>query len=212
MQLLLASASPRRAELLAAAGFRFEVAPVEIDERLLPDEAPEAYVARLARTKARVAATRHPDRVVLAADTAVIAEDDEVLGKPGDDRQAAGMLARLAGRLHTVMTGVTIRAGVREATTVERTLVAFLPMTADEIAWYVATGEGRDKAGGYGIQGLASRFVDRIEGSYGSVVGLPIPAVCRLLREVGAGDLLARPPAEAGPSGGVGKPTTADKC
>lgn len=192
VQLLLASASPRRRALLAAAGFRFDVAAVDVDERLLADEAPDAYVARLARSKARAASIGYPDHVVVAADTTVVADTEEVLGKPLDADQAAAMLRRLAGRLHTVLTGVTVRAGRREATAVDRTRVTFLPLSNEEIVWYVAGGEWHDKAGGYGIQGLASRFVARIDGSYGNVVGLPIPVVCRLLSEVGADEILRR--------------------
>ena len=185
MRLILASASPRRAELLAAAGFTFDIEAVEVDERPLPDEDPSACTLRLAREKAAAVAARHPDAVVIGADTVVVS-NGEILGKPADDRRAAEMLARLSASRHEVVTGVTIAASGREVSAVERTLVWFLPMTAEEITWYVASGEPRDKAGAYAVQGLASRFVERIEGSYSNVVGLPVARVCQLLRLVEA--------------------------
>ncbi len=197
MHLLLASASPRRAELLTAAGFRFDVRPVDLDESRLAGETPEIYVRRLAGAKAR-AADGHPGMVVLGADTVVVVED-EPLGKPADDRQAAAMLARLSGRRHTVLTGLAVRFGDRVAEAVEQTEVSFLPMSPTEIAWYVATGEGRDKAGAYAIQGFASRFIDRIDGSYSNVVGLPVSTFCALLREAGAAALLTAEPVSQAP-------------
>jgi septum formation protein len=180
--LILASASPRRAELLAAAGFVFEVAPQEVDEAVRVGETPEAYVVRVAWEKVH-SACRKSGSVVLGADTAVVI-DGEVLGKPRDDRDAADMLKRLSGRTHDVLTGVAV-GGDQLLSDVARTAVRFLPLTDEEIAWYVASGEPRDKAGAYAIQGLASRFVDHIEGSYSNVVGLPIALVCRLLRRLG---------------------------
>ncbi|MBE3071750.1 MAG: septum formation protein Maf [Acidobacteria bacterium] len=181
MRLLLASASPRRADLLASAGFVFGIEPVEIDERPLPGEDPSACALRLAGEKAAAAARRHPDAVVVGADTIVVI-DGLILGKPSDDGQAGEMLGRLSGRCHEVITGVSIHAGGRDVSAVERTLVWFLPMTAAEIAWYVESGEPRDKAGAYAVQGLASRFIDRIEGSYSNIVGLPVARVYQLLR------------------------------
>ena len=123
-------------------------------------------------------------RTFVGADTTVVL-GDEILGKPRDDDDAALMLRRLSGRRHRVMTGVSLRRGSREAGTVETTMVEFVALSEDDIAWYVASGEGRDKAGGYAIQGLASRFVSRIDGSYSNVVGLPIHTVFELLRELG---------------------------
>ena len=184
VRLLLASRSPRRAELLAAAGFEFEVAPAEIDETQLPDEPPRAYVARLADAKAAFVADRHPGRVVLGADTLVIT-DVRLLGKPVDDQDAATMLRCLSGRAHEVLTAVAIRQDDRRVADVGATRVTFVGLSDETVAWYVASGEPRDKAGAYAIQGLASRFVDRIEGSYTNVVGLPIALVDRLLRELG---------------------------
>lgn len=184
MHLLLASASPRRAGLLTAAGFSFDVVPADVDEQLLPGEDPEAHVLRLARAKVWAVTSTEPDSVILGADTVVIV-DGEILGKPADDRQAASMLRRLSGRSHQVLTGVVVRRGEREESGVERTSVRFLPLSDQEIAWYISTGEARDKAGAYGAQGLASRFVERIDGSYTNVVGLPVPLVCRLLDSLG---------------------------
>lgn len=184
MHLLLASASPRRAGLLTAAGFSFDVVPADVDEQLLPGEDPEAHVLRLARAKVWAVTSTEPDSVILGADTVVIV-DGEILGKPADNRQAASMLRRLSGRSHQVLTGVVVRRGKREESGVERTSVRFLPLSDQEIAWYISTGEARDKAGAYGAQGLASRFVERIDGSYTNVVGLPVPLVCRLLDSLG---------------------------
>lgn len=184
MPLILASASPRRAELLSRAGFVFQVAPVELDERPGPAETPPEHVARLADAKARIVADRHPGSIVIGADTIVVI-DDCILGKPASDREAAEMLARLSGRWHEVLTGVALYSDRRRSSEMAVTRVRFAPMTDAEIAWYVASGEPRDKAGAYAIQGLASRFVDRIEGSYSNVVGLPIASVYRLLAELG---------------------------
>lgn len=184
MRLILASGSPRRAELLRAAGFVFDAQPQQVDERLLLGEEPAAHVLRLAREKALLADCRGPGTLVLAADTIVVI-DGVVLGKPADDREAAQMLRRLSGRAHEVLTGVALRGDGRLIAEVERTAVRFLPLSEAEIAWYVATGEPRDKAGAYAIQGLGSRFVDRIDGSYSNVVGLPVARVYRMLREVG---------------------------
>lgn len=186
VRLILASASPRRAELLRAAGIAFETLPVEIDERPREGEAPAPYVERLAREKAHAGWSRHPHATVLAADTTVII-DGLILGKPVDDDDARAMLARLAGRMHEVLTGVALVSDGRAASAVETTRVRFAPMNDAEIDWYVASGEPRGKAGAYAIQGLASRFVDRIEGSYSNVVGLPLSLVWRLLQGLGHG-------------------------
>jgi septum formation protein len=183
VRLILASASPRRAELLRAAGFEFDTIAVDVDETPRAGEAPPAYVRRLAAEKsaaAAIAVSRDGPTVVLAADTAVVV-DGEILGKPRDDGEAAAMLRRLAGRRHDVMTGISLRRGAYELGRVETTAVQVAPLTDADIAWYVASGEGRDKAGAYAIQGLASRFIPRIEGSYSNVVGLPVAAVYELL-------------------------------
>jgi septum formation protein len=194
VRLLLASASPRRAALLAAAGFAFDVLPVDIDESIIPGEPVEAYVVRVAIEKAATAARLRPGAVVIGADTTVVAPDGAILGKPADEREAAEWMTRLAGRPHRVLTGVAIARGGRQLSAFAQTTVHVLPLTPDEIAWYVATGEGRDKAGAYAVQGLASRFIERIDGSYANVVGLPISTVCRLLRQIGAASLLEASP------------------
>jgi septum formation protein len=180
MDLVLASASPRRAELLKSAGFQFSVVSAAIDESARPGELPEDYVRRLAREKALAAAATAPGATILGADTTVVV-DNEALGKPADLRDARRMLRLLQGRRHYVYTGVALwRLGaIRDA--VEVTAVDLAPMTAEEIDWYVASGEPLGKAGAYAIQGLASRFVSRIEGSYSNVVGLPISVVHRLV-------------------------------
>jgi len=185
MRLVLASASPRRAELLASAGFQFRVEPVEIDERPRAGEDPVALVERLSAEKAARVAQLHPGAVVLGADTVVVAAGS-IMGKPIDDRDAAGMLERLSGRSHEVLTGVAVEADARHLAAVERTTVHFLPLSPAEIEWYVGSGEPRDKAGAYAVQGLASRFVARIEGSYSNVVGLPLARVYQLLKAIGA--------------------------
>jgi septum formation protein len=180
--LILASASPRRAELLTAAGFTFHVRSVDIDERALDGERPADYVLRLAREKA-VAAARQgqaPDEVVLAADTSVVI-DDLILGKPCDEDDARRMLRLLSGREHEVLTGVAICRDGREVTGLSVSRVRFVPLTDAEIEWYVASGEPQDKAGAYAVQGLASRFVEAIAGSYANVVGLPVALVYQLL-------------------------------
>ncbi|MGE0122920.1 MAG: nucleoside triphosphate pyrophosphatase [Vicinamibacterales bacterium] len=178
--LVLASASPRRADLLRLAGYAFTVAHADLDETPRPAEAPAAYVRRLAEEKAAAVAVRHPEAVVLGADTTVVV-DGEILGKPDDDAAAAAMLSRLQGRAHEVYTGVAVVGPGGGASAVSETRVWMAPMTTDDIAAYVASGEPRDKAGAYGIQGLASRFVTRIDGSYPGVMGLPVALVHELL-------------------------------
>jgi len=184
--LILASASPRRAELLTAAGFTFTQVAAEIDETAESGEAAPAYVLRVARAKACALADGHPDAVVLGADTVVVL-DGTLLGKPRDRAEAASMLGRLQGRAHEVLTGVAIVRGELSASALASTIVEFGPMDPAEIAAYVATGEPMDKAGAYAVQGLASRHVTRIDGSYSNVVGLPIAVVHRLLQEFAGG-------------------------
>jgi len=190
-RLVLASASPRRRDLLASLGLDFEVRPVDLDETSRPGEAPEVYVTRLAREKA--AAALRPGELVLAADTVVVL-DGELLGKPADPAEARAMLRRLAGREHVVHTGVELAehrpAGVRRAGAVATSRVEIAPLDDATIAWYVATGEPLDKAGAYAIQDLGALFVETVDGNYTNVVGLPLPAVYRLFRELGL-DLLA---------------------
>ena len=180
MNLILASRSPRRAELLAAAGISFEVLAADIDETPRTGEAPDAYVERLAIAKARAVLALRPESTVLGADTTVVI-NGFLLGKPVDAREATAMLQRLRGRVHDVFTGVALvsAAGVQSA--VDRTRVWFDPVTDEDISWYVASGEPVDRAGAYAIQGLASRFIPRIEGSYSNVVGLPVALVFSIL-------------------------------
>ena len=184
MRLILASASPRRAELLTAARIPFERRPVEVDEAPLDGEDAATYVARVARDKAAALDPLPPGTVVLAAVTTVVV-DERILGKPADGADAARMLRLLSGRSHWVLSGVVLRHAGGEAATVASSLVRFLPLDDREIAWYVSTGEPFGKAGAYAIQGLASRFIDHIEGSYSNVVGLPVSRVYRLLGQVG---------------------------
>ena len=182
---MLASASPRRAELLTSAGFRFTVDAADVDETELPGEQPEDYVLRVARDKARTVAARQPGRIVLAADTTVVA-GGQILAKPADEADAVRMLELLSGAVHDVWTGVVALQDGREASERVLTRVHLREMTVEEIRWYVASGEPMGKAGAYGIQGRAARFIDRIEGSWSNVVGLPVATVDGLLRRLGA--------------------------
>jgi septum formation protein len=186
MRLILASASPRRADLMREAGIGVEVQPADVDEDLRPGEVPEAYVRRVAEAKGRTVSQRCPGRYVLAADTAVVV-DGQILGKPAGPEDAARMLRTLSGRSHVVVSGVCLMKDGRPAadTEVEVTVVEFADLSPAEIGWYVASGESTDKAGGYGVQGLASRFVTRIVGSYSNVVGLPIAVVYRMCTKAG---------------------------
>jgi septum formation protein len=186
VQIVLASASPRRSELLSKLGFNFEVEPSHVVERPLADEAPPDYTMRIARAKAVAVARRRKDGLVIGADTVVVL-DGGVLGKPSDEQDARRMLRLLSGKWHAVMTGVALydAATNKEAVDYAKTLVRLAPLSEQEIDWYIATGEPMDKAGGYGIQGLASLFVDEIAGNYHNVVGLPLPLVYRLARQLG---------------------------
>jgi septum formation protein len=182
MQLVLASASPRRAELLRTAGFSFDVRPADVDETPRADEPPAAYALRVARDKALAAAAR-PDAAdvwILAADTVVVV-DGQILGKPTDHADARRMLSMLSGVVHEVLTAVVVRHDEVETSEVVSTRVRFAALGPAEIDWYVASGEPDGKAGAYAIQGLGSRFVERIEGSWSNVVGLPLATVYRML-------------------------------
>ncbi|HSB16169.1 MAG TPA: Maf family protein [Bryobacteraceae bacterium] len=181
--LVLASQSPRRQEVLTRAGIPFLVRPAEVDESRLEDESPEEHVRRLAREKVEATAAR-PGDVVLGADTVVVV-DGEVLGKPEDTSDAERMLRKLSGREHVVMTGVCVRATGGTEVDVESTVVRFVALSEEEILDYAASGESMDKAGAYAIQGLASKFIDRIEGCYFNVVGLPVAMVYRKLKQLG---------------------------
>ncbi len=185
MPIVLASASPRRQELLKDAGIDFVVRPANIDEIRHAEEAPAAFAERMARDKARVVRAFSRDSVILGADT-VVAVGDEVLGKPSDEEDAARMLRLLADRQHFVITGVCLIGAGFEDVRSEKTAVYFTQLTDAEIHDYVSIGEPMDKAGAYAIQGQASRWISKIEGDYFNVVGLPVDLVWRMLREHGA--------------------------
>jgi septum formation protein len=177
--LVLASQSPRRAEILRQAGIEFIVRAAAVDETALDGENPVSYVKRLAQLKAS-AVPASPDEIVLGADTTVVI-DGEMLAKPIDAADANRMLTQLSGRRHEVMTGVCLISSDRCTTEHAVTAVWFAPMSEREIEAYVASGEPMDKAGAYGIQGLASKFITRIEGCYFNVVGLPVSLVWRMI-------------------------------
>jgi septum formation protein len=189
-ELILASKSPRRAEILRNAGFRFDVYATRADESRGARESARSYVQRLAAAKAKIAAehARRKDRRawVIGADTVVLARG-KILGKPSDVKEARRMLALLNGATHQVLTGISIQRvpDRAEAHHVESTRVRFLKLSKDEIDEYIATGEPFDKAGAYGIQGIAGRFVESIEGCYFNVMGLPISRVWSMLRDLG---------------------------
>jgi septum formation protein len=180
---VLASASPRRRDLLSQLGLRFTVAAADLDETPLPSEAADLYVRRLAQEKARAVAARFPSAWVLAADTTV-ALGPELLGKPRDAAEARQMLSRLSGKTHNVYTGVAL-AGRTNAATVVRTGVTFRTLTAGEIDWYVGTGEPLDKAGAYAVQGRGGFLVAAVEGSPTNVIGLPLGETLELLTQAG---------------------------
>ncbi|MHB8419020.1 MAG: Maf family protein [Myxococcales bacterium] len=190
--LVLASASPRRRELLALLGMPFELCRTEVDERPHPGEGAAETVARLARDKALAGLARHPGALVVGADTLVslpaesASTSEEIFGKPSGSAEAARMLRALAGRAHEVRTGICVASASGERATVALTRVRFRPLSDPEIAWYVATGEPLDKAGAYAIQGRAAAFVQGIEGSWSNVVGLPLAELTALLTEMGA--------------------------
>jgi septum formation protein len=190
LRLVLASASPRRRELLARLGLDPLIRPADLDETPRPEEDPHELVVRLASAKAAASlahGTRQPgtpEEVVLAADTEVVL-DGQVLGKPRDADDAARMLRRLSGRTHEVVTGVAVRRGGTARTTRVTTEVRFRPLGDAEVAWYVATGEPDGKAGAYALQGAGAALVERIDGSDTNVIGLPLAETVTLLRQVG---------------------------
>jgi septum formation protein len=190
LPLILASASPRRQELLRSAGISLEVFPSDTDEKISAGETPEGHVTRLAREKAGAVAKNHPDRWILAADTVVVV-DDRVLGKPKDAKEAGKMLRLLSGREHRVMTGYCLlhlsMAKRKEGHATSRVQVKVL--SPDEIRWYISTHEPLDKAGGYAIQGKGAFMIKKVSGSYTNVVGLPLCEVIEALREMGAVEL-----------------------
>ncbi len=183
-RVILASASPRRRELLTLVGIAHDVRPANVDESVYDGEAPVAYVERVAREKAATIAVRDPEAVVIAADTTVVADGD-ILAKPEHPADAARMLARLGGRSHIVHTAVAVAHDRRIASAVETVEVTFRPISAAEIAAYVATGEPLDKAGAYGIQGYGATIVERVDGDYFSVMGLGLRRLVDLLQRLG---------------------------
>ena len=191
-EIILASASPRRKELLEKLDLEFSVCPADIDESLLPDEDAGMYPLRTAVQKAMAVAKTTEDALVIAADT-VVAVDDDILGKPRDEAEAKAMLQRLSGREHIVITGIGVvdTASGRTLSATEQTIVYFHPLRDEEIDAYIATGECMDKAGSYGIQGKGSLLVRKIDGDYFNVMGLPLSRLYRLLLNIDA-DILKK--------------------
>lgn len=184
VRVILASQSPRRRELLAQIGLAHEVRPADIDESVHPGEEPVPHCERLARDKAHTLAVMHPDAVVIGSDTIVVI-DGAILGKPIDAADAVAMLERLSGREHTVYTAVAVAQGGRTFSAVEAVRVQFRVLTREEIEAYVQTGEPNDKAGAYGIQGFGATMVERIDGDYFAVMGLPLRRLVELLVSLG---------------------------
>ena len=182
-KLVLASGSPRRAEILKSVGWEFEKDLPDIDEGELPGESPEKYVRRLAREKAELIAGRHPGKIVLGADTTVVI-DGKIIGKPIDEDEARRMIEMLSGNWHEVLTGVAVAHDEKTVVGLRRTRVKFSTMSDKEVAFLVAKGDPLDKAGGYAVQAQAALFIEGIEGDYWNVVGLPISLVYRMVREV----------------------------
>lgn len=185
-RVILASSSPRRRDLLASIGLQFDVMPSHIPEERTEDETAEEYVARLSREKARAIASQHPDRWVIAADTTVVI-GQQMLEKPAGEADAKRMLATIAGQTHLVHTAVTLMRVEPHyvETQICTSEVRMLPLSARDIAWYVATGEPLDKAGAYAAQGVGGLFIDSIHGSYTNVVGLPLALLFQMLRRAG---------------------------
>jgi septum formation protein len=184
-RVILASASPRRRELLTLIGITHEVMPADIDESLLAGETPPAHAERLARAKAHTIAEREPGAVVIAADTIVVIDGD-VLGKPRDENDARRMLTRLSGRTHTVLTAIAVARRSQTRSAVESVNVTFRALSDAEVMAYIESGEPLDKAGAYGIQGFGATIVERVEGDYFSVMGLGLRRLVELLGLVGA--------------------------
>jgi septum formation protein len=184
LRVILASASPRRHDLLDLIGIKHEVIPASIDESVRGRESPAKHAERLAREKASIVAGRDPKAVAIGADTIVLI-DRKILGKPANAVDAGSMLSLLSGREHTVVTAVAVARGKKIASAVEKVAVTFRELSDDEIDAYIATGEPMDKAGAYGIQGYGATIVERIEGDYFAVMGLPLVKLVSLLKEIG---------------------------
>lgn len=183
LRVVLASQSPRRRELLALIGIAHEVMPADIDESILDGETPVPHCERLARTKAATLAAQHPDAVVIGADTIVVV-DGAILGKPRDATEAFDMLRRLSGRTHTVFTAVAVSLEGETHSDVVEVAVTFRALSDETITAYVATGEPMDKAGAYGIQGYGATIVERVDGDYFAVMGLPVGRMVELMQEL----------------------------
>jgi septum formation protein len=183
-RIILASASPRRRELLTRIGIPHHVHPADLDESVRPGERPDAYTERLAREKASAVAASYPGAVVIAADTTVVV-DGQILGKPADAIDAEAMLAKLVARTHQVFTGMAVVRDLQVVSAVDRVEVRMRSLSPDEISAYVETGEPMDKAGAYGIQGYGATIVDRIDGDFFAVMGLGLVTTVRLLGEMG---------------------------
>lgn len=184
LRVVLASQSPRRRELLSLIGVPHTVRPADIDESVHPNESPVPHAERLARSKASVVAESEPDAVVIGSDTIVVI-DEQILGKPRNRDHAMEMLRTLSGRTHTVVTAVAVAHGSRLVSAVEQVVVTFRPLTDVAISDYISTGEPMDKAGAYGIQGYGATIVERIDGDYFSVMGLPLGKLMVLCAELG---------------------------
>lgn len=184
VRVILASQSPRRRELLTTIGIAHEVRPADIDETVLPGEAPVPHCERLAREKAHTLALQHPDAIVIGSDTIVVV-DGAILGKPADRAEAVAMLSALSGRAHTVYTAVAVAHEGQTRSAVEPVTVHFRTLSPEQIAAYVDTGEPMDKAGAYGIQGYGATLVERIDGDYYAVMGLPLGRLVEVMRDLG---------------------------
>jgi septum formation protein len=193
VRIILASQSPRRRELLALIGIAHEVMPADLDESVLPNEAPTAHAERLARAKAEAIARRESGAVVIGSDTIVVLDGD-ILGKPRDHADAAATLRRLSGRTHTVHTAVAVARNGRLVSGVESVEVTFRPLSNEQIETYIATGEPMDKAGAYGIQGYGAVIVERVHGDYFAVMGLALGMLVGLLEQVGVEYRFGSPP------------------
>jgi septum formation protein len=193
VRIILASQSPRRRELLALIGLAHEVMPADLDESVLPNEVPTAHAERLAREKAEVIAHREPGAIVIGSDTIVVLDGD-ILGKPRDHDDAAATLRRLSGRTHTVHTAVAVARNGQLVSGVESVEVTFRPLSNEQIATYIATGEPMDKAGAYGIQGYGAVIVERVHGDYFAVMGLALGRLVGLLEQVGVVYRFGSPP------------------
>ena len=183
----LASGSPRRSELLTQMGVKFEILRLEVDETVRFNESPTDYVQRVAKAKAQAGwqvMEGGAKKPVIGADTSVIVDHD-IIGKPGNDEQAMSMLQRLSARQHQVLTAIAVAYDSQVIYGLSESWVTFSAMTAAEIDWYISTGEGRDKAGSYAVQGLAAMFIEDIQGSYSGIMGLPVRETRELLMEIG---------------------------